>query len=77
MFAFGLTGFKTRIQETYPELYSNHYQGDIFFFDENEAKNAVRGEIFRWPNGTIPYVIGSNFSKSSNSVPIIRKSSTN
>lgn len=50
------------MREAYPEMYSNQYQGDIFLFNDiEESKNAIRDESYRWPNATIPFIIGSNF----------------
>lgn len=57
------------MREAYPEMYSNQYQGDIFLFgDGEEGKNALRDESYRWPNATIPYTIGPNFSTIRNSI---------
>ncbi len=69
--------------ELYPEMYSNYYQGDIVFFgdgekhphsasfgSQDELKNGLRAEIFRWPNATIPYVLGSNFSEYTHTVTL-------
>lgn len=45
--------------KSHPEL-GNLFQGDIILA---EGKNALLVKEYLWPNGVVPYVFHSNYSK--------------
>ncbi|XP_050532656.1 zinc metalloproteinase nas-7-like isoform X2 [Daktulosphaira vitifoliae] len=45
--------------DTYPELKSELYQGDILL---PVTRNAIISEYYKWPKGIIPYILSPNIS---------------
>jgi len=49
-------------------MLGDHFQGDILLPEGKNVQNGIRGENYRWPDKTIPYVIDPNFSSSDKNV---------
>lgn len=45
------------------EEIGSYMEGDILF-PNGQSRNGIRPEVFRWPNGHIPFEVRGKFSKS-------------
>lgn len=55
-----------------PEELGNYFEGDILMpKTSSSARNGLKGESYRWPNGIIPFEIKGNFD--SQSLSLIQK----